>query len=126
MLRLLDNPMLVSRNSRALSAAILRPAFAVASRVKEVYVLCIGMQRLFELHDGDGDGVILHEEFLNALYAIRKLSSGGPEDQVKCALSDPSWLYPTSSAHGSCVHAHWHCLTSNTASPCCTAKGNSK
>lgn len=87
MLRLLDNPMLVSRNSRALSAAILRPAFAVASRVKEVYVLCIGMQRLFELHDGDGDGVILHEEFLNALYAIRKLSSGGPEDQVKCAHS---------------------------------------
>jgi hypothetical protein len=43
-------------------------------------LLC--MQRLLELHDGDGDGVILHEEFLSALCAIRKLASGNPQDRL--------------------------------------------
>ena len=40
------------------------------------------MQRLLELHDRDGDGVILHEEFLSALCAIRKLASGNPQDRL--------------------------------------------
>jgi hypothetical protein len=39
---------------------------------------------LLELHDRDGDGVILHEEFLSALCAIRKLASGNPKDRLAC------------------------------------------
>ncbi len=43
-------------------------------------------QRLFELHDTDRDGLLLHEEFLAAVRALRKVSAL-PQDRIQRALS---------------------------------------
>jgi hypothetical protein len=70
------------------------------------------MQRLLELHDGDGDGVILHEEFLSALCAIRKLASGNPQERLACEHATPQDVSPQCMRLQSIPVPAWQCITS--------------
>lgn len=44
------------------------------------------VQRLFELYDADGDGILLYEEFVTAMIAMHKLEASTPQERLELAF----------------------------------------